>query len=236
MVAKSDGDAVNSATVRAVTFDPTPASASSTVAVVPVSTVVLEKSTTASTAVIGEVVEWTVTLRNLGPSTARGLVVGERMPATLKLVGAVPGCGVWDPVAAEWRVPAVEPGVTCELVVSTKVLAVGPVSNSVALVGSDSPVVLGDGSGGDGSGGRNGLVGGAAGSPGSGGAAGVGVGSASVVPVAAGLVAVASHAGGAGGVTPLTGGDVGLELRIGMLCVACGALLLAGTRRKLQGS
>jgi uncharacterized repeat protein (TIGR01451 family) len=244
VVARSDGDAVNTATVRAATFDPSPAAASSTVGVVPVSTVVLAKSTAATTAVIGDVVVWTVSLRDVGPSTARGLVVAERMPATLKLVGAEPGCGVWDPVSLEWRVPAVDPGVTCELVVSTMVLAAGPVSNSVALVGSDSPVVLGDGSGADGSGangsGRDGLVGGTAGSGASAGVLGdpgaVGSGSASVVPVAAGLVVVASHATGPRGVTPLTGGDVGFELRVGMLCVALGLMLLAGTRRKLQGS
>ena len=53
---------------------------------------------------VGDQVTFTVTLRNLGPDTATGVIVDDPLPPGLTFVGAVASQGAYDDATGDWTV------------------------------------------------------------------------------------------------------------------------------------
>jgi len=76
----------------------------------------------------GQPVEFTVIVRNVGDTTARLVVVSDRLPPELAIpagLAAFPSVGTYDPTSGEWAVGSLVPGARATLVIPA-VIAVTP--------------------------------------------------------------------------------------------------------------
>ena len=93
----TSGTAINSASVTSTTSDPDntdTTDAAPPVTLAPASSdVSIDKSTTTTSASPGQIVTWTITVSNAGPSTATNVVVTDTLPAGTSFVSATPSQG-----------------------------------------------------------------------------------------------------------------------------------------------
>ncbi|SDT31847.1 conserved repeat domain-containing protein [Friedmanniella luteola] len=94
----------------------------------------------ATEASVGDEVGYVVTVTNRGPSDASGVMVDERWPDGLALVGAEPGTGRFDPATMTWAVGTLAAGASAELRLAARVSGTGVVTNAVAVSGGDGTV------------------------------------------------------------------------------------------------
>lgn len=127
----------NSAAVSSSTADPKPVNDASTVqtAVVSVVDVAVAKSVDNPTPNLGDVVTFTVTAANAGPSAATGVVVADTLSAGLRLTGAAPSVGTFDPTSLQWDIGTLLPGSMPTLVVTAEVIATQTQVNGATVVG-----------------------------------------------------------------------------------------------------
>ncbi len=86
---------------------------------------------------VGDQVTFTVTLRNLGPDTATGVVVDDSLPAGLTFVGATPSQGTYDDATGNWTVGTVAVGATETLALTATVDTLGEITNTASVGASD---------------------------------------------------------------------------------------------------
>jgi uncharacterized repeat protein (TIGR01451 family) len=98
---------------------------------------VLKTANNASPAV-GDLVTFTITLTNAGPSVANNVKVSDALPASLEFVSSTASLGSYDAISGEWNVGSVSPG-THALTVTVKVLQPGSISNSAEVTASSTP-------------------------------------------------------------------------------------------------
>jgi large repetitive protein len=79
---------------------------------------------------VGEPATWTITVTNLGPDTARDVVVTDAIPAGLTLDTATPSDGTYDPGTGAWTVGDLADGATETLVLATTVTEAGDRRNA----------------------------------------------------------------------------------------------------------
>jgi uncharacterized repeat protein (TIGR01451 family) len=72
---------------------------------------------------VGDNVTFTVTLENLGPSTAQAVSVNDLLPAGLQFVSATPSAGSYSAGSGVWTLGAVPSGTTNTLLIVATVLA-----------------------------------------------------------------------------------------------------------------
>ena len=80
--------------------------------------------------VIGEIIEYTVTVVNVGPSNATGVNVSEKLPAGLVYISDN-GNGTYDAQTGIWQAGAMKVGEAKSLIVTVLVNATGKITNSV---------------------------------------------------------------------------------------------------------
>ena len=86
---------------------------------------------------VGDQVTFTVTLRNLGPDTATGVIVDDPLPPGLTFVGAVASQGAYDDVTGDWTVGALAVGATETLALTATVDTLGEITNTASVGASD---------------------------------------------------------------------------------------------------
>ncbi len=105
-----------------------------TIAVEPEADLSVSKTTSASTAVSGENITWTITVHNAGPEPATQAELSDDLPAELTLVSASPSqgaCNAADPLVCQLGVIPVGATVTVEVVTQINELAAdAPITNS----------------------------------------------------------------------------------------------------------
>ncbi len=88
---------------------------------------------------IGDVITYTVLLRNAGPSGATGVEVTDRVPAGLAYLAHQTSQGSYDPASGRWTVGSVPAGGTASLQISARLLSFARIVNSAEVTRSDQP-------------------------------------------------------------------------------------------------
>jgi uncharacterized repeat protein (TIGR01451 family) len=127
--------------------DPTNNAASSSNAVTGALDLTIAKRVDRARAQIGQVVTFTVTATNLGPSDAVDAYVYETLPAGLTLITARPAVGTYNAGTARWSIGDLAAGISVGLELDVRLSAVGVQTNraQIALVGLAGPAVAANG-------------------------------------------------------------------------------------------
>ncbi|MBR4447850.1 DUF11 domain-containing protein, partial [Methanobrevibacter sp.] len=112
--------------------------ANNTTDVKPICDLAISKSVNASSVFINDLVEWTITVVNYGPSTAVDVVVRDIFPAGMKVITAASSAGSFDKSAKMWDIGEVNVNNPVSLVLVTQVLTVGAITN-IVTVNSSTP-------------------------------------------------------------------------------------------------
>ena len=99
----------------------------------------LTKTISNPTPALGSQVDYTITVRNDGPSDATGVLVTDPLPDGLELIDAQPGQGTFDAATGEWNVGDLADQGSAELVLTVRVTAIGTTTNTAWIGGSDQP-------------------------------------------------------------------------------------------------
>jgi uncharacterized repeat protein (TIGR01451 family) len=131
----------NTAQIRyADQFDPDLANNTASITLtplVPKADLSLSKTVDVSTPFVGSTITFTVTLTDLGPNTATSVVVGDRLPAGLTFVSAVPSQGSYNPNTGVWIVGTVTIAAPQTLKLRATVTVANPITNSAAIKHAD---------------------------------------------------------------------------------------------------
>jgi uncharacterized repeat protein (TIGR01451 family) len=136
-----EGVVENVATVTAIQIDPNP---DNNIDDVPVNSgpgidLSLVKTVDDPVTTINDIVVYTLTLSNAGPSTATGVVVRDNLPAELAFVSATPSSGSYDEVSGLWSIASMASGEIITLELQAQVIAVGMPVNVAEVIAHDQP-------------------------------------------------------------------------------------------------
>lgn len=110
--------------------------ANNTTHVDPVCDLEIIKLVSSKKAFVGEELTWTIIVTNHGPSEASDVKVKEDIPDSLALVRTIASKGTFDKNTNIWTIGKLASGATEKLVVVTKVLSVGNITNPVEVTTS----------------------------------------------------------------------------------------------------
>ncbi|PDV96605.1 hypothetical protein A9Q02_06520 [Candidatus Chloroploca asiatica] len=89
---------------------------------------------------VGEVITYTITLTNAGPSNATGVTVSEPLTTELTFVSATTSVGTYDPATGIWTVGSIAANTTETLTIAARINAYSPTITNIAQVQtSDQP-------------------------------------------------------------------------------------------------
>ncbi len=129
----------NSATIaRADQFDPNTANNIASVAATPQQAdLAVSKTVSNPTPNVGDMITYTVTLTDNGPSTATNAQVTDLLPVGLSLVSATPSQGTYDPNSGIWNVGTVNTSSAQTLELLAQVVSPSPQTNTATISRSD---------------------------------------------------------------------------------------------------
>ena len=138
------GPLVNQAVTAADGYDPDLANngSSTTIAVVESADLVAAKTVDKSAASVGDILTYTVTVSDKGPSAATGVQATDLLPASLLLVGATPSTGTYDAAGGTWTIGTLPSGGDAVMTVRAKAVATAAgttVVNEVSGARGDQP-------------------------------------------------------------------------------------------------
>ncbi|MFH6958147.1 gliding motility-associated C-terminal domain-containing protein [Flavobacterium aquidurense] len=97
----------------------------------------LTKSVNNATPNVGEIVTFTITVKNDGPSDATGVVVTDRLPSGYLFVSAAPSIGSYDNTPNSWTIGTLINQATATLEIKAKVLPTGNYNNVAEVTGAN---------------------------------------------------------------------------------------------------
>ncbi len=131
------GRSANTATVHGANDTNTANDVASAAAtVLDAAELIITKTAVTSTVAAGGTLEWTVTVRNVGPSIARSVTVAERPSSGLTIVRATPSVGTWDAATSTWSIPELAAGAVVTMSVQTAATTAGLATNTVTASSS----------------------------------------------------------------------------------------------------
>ncbi|WP_306354237.1 gliding motility-associated C-terminal domain-containing protein [Flavobacterium sp. '19STA2R22 D10 B1'] len=131
------GDYVNNANVTGNELDPilTDNTATSTPVPIPVIDLNIVKTVDNATPNVGSNVVFTITVNNVGPSDATGVLAADPLPTGYTFVSATTSTGVFDNSTAYWTIGGLNMGASATLNITATVNATGEYDNIAATVG-----------------------------------------------------------------------------------------------------
>jgi uncharacterized repeat protein (TIGR01451 family) len=131
------GPIVNTATASSATADPDTGDNTASVAtdVVRTADLSITKSTPSGSIMVGQTIEWTITVRNAGPSSAIDVVVTDSLPASLLAVSVPAECGTGGRTIT-CRRAVLAAGDAWTIVIATRATATGTSTNTAAVSSS----------------------------------------------------------------------------------------------------
>ena len=104
-----------------------------TIDVQPLCDLAIFKSVNATSVYLNEFVEWTITVINYGPNTAKDVVVKDNVPVGLKVIRATPSVGTFNKNTGIWSIGDVENNTSVFLVLVTQAVKEGSIINVVVV-------------------------------------------------------------------------------------------------------
>jgi uncharacterized repeat protein (TIGR01451 family) len=98
----------------------------------------LTKTADNSAPLINQLVTFTLTVSNAGPTNASGITVRDQLPAGLAFVSAAPAAA-YDSATGIWTVGAVNSGANSTLQIVARVTASGTITNTAQVAASNAP-------------------------------------------------------------------------------------------------
>ncbi|MER7515627.1 hypothetical protein [Streptomyces sp. NPDC126499] len=105
--------------------------------VMPAADLAVTKAADTTTVTVGQTVTYRVTVRNAGPSTATGVVVGDRLPEGLAFLSADASPGSYDPGTGRWTVGQLAAGTGATLVLRAKATRPGRITNAASVTAAE---------------------------------------------------------------------------------------------------
>ena len=127
--ALTTGTIVNNVTAKSNVTNETPGN--NTTDVKPICDVQISKLVNASSVLVGESVEWTVTVVNVGPSVAEDVVVRDTLPEGVKIISSHVDVGKFDEDTRIWEIGNLDVNKPVSLVLVTKIEIDGNITNVV---------------------------------------------------------------------------------------------------------
>lgn len=97
----------------------------------------LKKSVNNATPNVGEIVTFTIAVKNDGPSDATGVVVTDRLPSGYSFVSAAPSTGSYDNTPNSWTIGTLINKATATLLIQAQVLPTGNYNNVAEVTGAN---------------------------------------------------------------------------------------------------
>ena len=128
------GDIVNKVNVSSNTFDPnlTNNNDTKTINSKPNSNLSFNKSANVSYTFVGDLIKYTITIKNIGDVTAYDIYVIDKLPKNLRFISANPSVGYYD--NGKWIVGDLEPNDTAKLIIIAEALEEGLTVNTAELI------------------------------------------------------------------------------------------------------
>ena len=136
-----EGNNTNLVSVNSTTPDSNETNnhANNTTVANPICDLVITKEVNATSVFVNDSVEWTITVINKGPSTARNVVVNDTLPEGLVIIKATPTGGIrFINETRIWEIGDLEVGKPVSLVLVTKILVNGTFNN-IVVANSTTP-------------------------------------------------------------------------------------------------
>lgn len=97
----------------------------------------IEKTVDVNSPFVGDNVTFTLTVTNLGPSDATGVVVTDEIPSGYNYVSSTGSVGTYNPATDTWTINDLEAGASATLNVVAEVLASGDYTNTATVTGTE---------------------------------------------------------------------------------------------------
>ena len=132
------GTFVNVASVKGNEYDHNPSNNKANVSILvkPASDLIVGKKVNNTKPNYKDLVTWTITVTNVGPDSASGVVVREMIPKSLIWINDS-GLGKYDKNTGVWNIGSMSIGETKSLIITTLVNATGEVTNNVTVTGNE---------------------------------------------------------------------------------------------------
>ena len=99
---------------------------------------VIKKAVNCTNCIVGDIVEWNITVVNVGPHSASNVIVKDILPKGMELINYRVSVGNFNKVISEWSIGTLEKDTAVSLVLVTKVLIDGTFVN-IATVNTTTP-------------------------------------------------------------------------------------------------
>lgn len=139
----STGDYVNTATIEAEESETNPSNNSDSVFVTPVfpeADIVVSMVMDNLEPLPSENVVYTITVENLGPQTALGLVVNDLLPSGFSYISNTATIGMYDQITGLWSIGDFGVSATATLQITAQMQATGEYTNTAAVSYGNDPV------------------------------------------------------------------------------------------------
>jgi uncharacterized repeat protein (TIGR01451 family)/fimbrial isopeptide formation D2 family protein len=133
------GTIKNTATVGGNQYDPEPANNSASVSFDQLVDLAVKKTVDDATPNVGGIATFTVTVSNLGPGTATGVVINDPVPTGLSFVGNTPSQGDYSAAGGVWNVGTIADGASATLQIQALVVGSGAMTNTASVAAVDEP-------------------------------------------------------------------------------------------------
>ena len=107
--------------------------ANNTTVAKPICDLIINKTVNASSVCVGDNVEWTINVVNVGPSTALDVIVKDTLPEGVVIINSYTDYGIFDEKTRIWEIGELRPNKPVSLVLVTKILIEGVKTNIVAV-------------------------------------------------------------------------------------------------------